>query len=48
MQTYANFRFNSCINLAEKAYKSVNARFCAHHLKILFVLLTHAMKNDPL
>lgn len=26
-QTYANFRFNSCINLAEKAYKSVNARF---------------------
>lgn len=27
MQTYANFRFNSCINLAEKAYKSVNARF---------------------
>lgn len=28
MQTYANFRFNSCINLAEKAYKSVNARLC--------------------
>lgn len=22
MQTYANFRFNSCINLAEKAYVS--------------------------
>ena len=27
MQTYANFRFNSYINLAEKAYNSVNARF---------------------
>ena len=26
MQTYANFRFNSCINLAEKAYKSVSSQ----------------------
>ncbi len=48
MQTYANIQFNNYINLAEKAYKSVNARFVHIILKILFVLLTHAMKNDPL